>query len=115
MINSLLPIIGIIAVVLIVLKFLAPIVEGILTLGLIVVVFMICLNLAHGTPLLNSITPKNEAQVQQPIKNQEVSTLLQKLNVTPNQMKTFLDNSRSEKDKYDLAIKQAFAKQGLIL
>lgn len=114
MINSFLPIIGIIVVVFIILKFLAPIVEGILTLGLIVVVFMICLNLAHGTPLLNSITPKNEAQVQ-PIKNQEVSTLLQKLNVTPKQMKTFLDNSRSEIDKYDLAIKQAFAKQGLIL
>ena len=115
MINSLFPIIGIIVVVFIILKFLAPIVEGILTLGLIVVVFMICLNLAHGTPLLNSITPKNEAQVQQPIKNQEVSTLLQKLNVTPKQIKTFLDNSQSDIDKYDLAIKQAFAKQGLIL
>ncbi|HBP66250.1 MAG TPA: hypothetical protein DD730_18820 [Desulfosporosinus sp.] len=68
MINSLLPIIGIIACLLYILKFLAPIVEGILTLGLIVVVFMICLNLAHGTPLLNSITPKNEAQYNNPLR-----------------------------------------------
>ncbi len=44
-----------------------------------------------------------------------MSTLLQKLNVTPKQIKTFLDNSQSDIDKYDLAIKQAFAKQGLIL
>jgi len=113
MINSLLPIIGITAVVFIVLKFFGSIVRGLLTVGLIVVVFMIYLNLAHGTPLLKGITSKNEAQVQQPINNQEVSTLLQKLNVTPKQMKTFLDSSRSDIDKYDLAIKQAFAKQGL--
>ena len=115
MINSLLPIIGITAVVFIVLKFFGSIVRGLLTLGLIVVVLMVCLNLAHGTPLLKGITPKMQTQVQQPINNQEVSTLLQKLNVTPKQMKTFLDSSRSDIDKYDLAIKQAFAKQGLII
>jgi len=108
MINSLLPIIGIIVVVSIILKFFGSIIKGILTLILVVVVFMICLNLAHGTPL-NAIAPKIQAQVQQQTTNQKVSTVLQKLKgLNPKQMKTFLQNSRLDLVKYDLAVKQAF-------
>jgi membrane-bound ClpP family serine protease len=111
MINSLLPIIGIIAVVFIILKFFGSIIKGILTLALIAVVFMVCLNLAHGTPLLNTITPKIQAQVQQQTANKQVSTILQKIKgLNPKQMKTFFKNSQGDIVKYDLAIKQAFAK-----
>ena len=112
MINSLLPIIGIIAVVFIILKFFGSIIKGVLTLALIAVIFMICLNLAHGTPLLNAIAPKIQAQVQQQTTNQKVSTILQKFksSLNPKQMKTFLKNSRFDLEKYDPALKEAFAK-----
>ena len=109
MINSLLPIIGVIVAVFIVVKFFGSIVKGILTLALIAGVFMICFNNANGTPLINAITPKTQAQVQQSA-SQEVSTIVQKLKgLNTNQMKTFLQNSQVDLVKYELAIKQALA------
>jgi|GEM_PF-1230481 len=110
MINSLLPVIGTAVAVFILVKFFGSIVKGILTLALIAAVFMICFNNANGTPLLNAITPKTQAQVQQTA-SQEVSTIVQKLKGlnNKNQMKTFLQNSRVDLVKYELAIKQAFA------
>lgn len=111
MINTLLPIIGIIAVIFIVFKFFRSIVKGILTLALIVGVIMIFLNMAHGTPLLNAITPKIQAQVQQQTTNQGLSTILQKLkDLNPKPIETFLQNSRPDLAKYGLAIKQSLAK-----
>ena len=113
MINTLLPIIGVIAVAFIVFKFLGSIVRGILTLALIAVVIMICLNMVHGTPLLNGVTPKIQTQVQQTT-TQGLDTVLQKLKgVNPKQMETFLQNSQSELGKYGLAIKHEFAKPNL--
>ena len=111
MINTLLPIIGIIVVAFVALKFLGSIVKGILTLALIVVVVMIGVNLVHGSSLGNAITPKIQAQVQQQTGNLGVNTILQKIKgVNPKQMETFLKNSQSQLGKYGLAIKQAFVK-----
>lgn len=110
MINSLLPILGLIVVAFIVFKFLGSIVKGIITLALIVVVVVIGLNMANGTPLSNAITPKIQTQVQQTA-DQGLNTVLQKLKgVNPKQVETFLKNSQSELGKYVLTIKQAFAR-----
>ncbi|SPF42915.1 conserved hypothetical protein [Candidatus Desulfosporosinus infrequens] len=111
MINTWLPIIGIIVVAFIVWKFLGSIVKGIITLALIVVVVMIGINLVNGTPLINPFTSKTQAQVQLQTGNQEVNTILQKIKgVNPTQIETFLKDSQSELGKYSLDIKQAFAK-----
>ena len=111
MLNTWLPIIGIIALAFIVLKFLGSIVKGIITLALIVVVVMIGLNMANGTSLSNAITSKIHAQVQQQIGSQGFNTILQKIEgVNPKQMETFLPDSKFELGKYGLAIKQAFVK-----
>ena len=111
MTNTLLPIIGIIVVAFIALRFLGSIVKGIITLALIVVVIMIGLNLAHGTSLSNSIAPKIQAQVQQQTGNLGLNSILQKIKgVNSKQMETFLKNSQSKLGEYGLAIKQAFVK-----
>lgn len=69
-----------------------------------------CLYMSRGTPLLNALTPKIQAQVQQQATNQEVSTILQKLNgLNPKSIEAFLQNSQSELRNYGLAIKEAFA------
>ncbi|MDR3539436.1 MAG: hypothetical protein P4L69_00470 [Desulfosporosinus sp.] len=109
MMNTWVPIIGIIAVAFILFKFLGTIVKGIITLALIVVVVMIGLHMAQGTPLSNAITPKIQTQVQQTT-DQGLNTILQKLKgVNSKKVETFLKNSQSELGKYALAIKQAFA------
>jgi len=85
--------------------------KGILPLALVIGVIMICLYVSHGTPLLNDLTPKIQAQVQQQTTNEEVSTILQKLKgLNPKSIETFLQNSQSELGNYGLAIMQAFAK-----
>ena len=111
MTSTFLPIIGIIVVAFIVLRFLGSIVKGIITLALIVVVVIIGINLAHGTPLSNSIAPKIQAQVQQQTDNLGLNSILQKIKgVNSKQMETFLKNSQSKLGEYGLAIKQAFVK-----
>jgi phosphoglycerol transferase MdoB-like AlkP superfamily enzyme len=113
MVNTLLPIIGIIAVAVIAFKFFGSIVKGILTLALIVVVIKIGINMTHGTPLLNAVTPKIQTQVQQTA-NQELNTVLQKLKgMNTGQVEIYLQNAQSELAKHGLsidAVKEEWAK-----